>query len=216
MSINKSYAVFGLGRFGMAAARELVKSGAEVLAVDSDSAIVDAASKKIPVCKCADVTDPEVINRLGIGSFDVVIIAMAERLEESILALTLCKDAGVGHVIVKCADEMKQRILLRAGADEAIIPEKEYGARLARNLVSAGFAEMVELSDDISMVEIDVKKDWAGKSLAELNLRKKYGINVVAIRKADKVDINADPAAALSEDMTLVVVADTAKLRKLK
>ena len=107
MSINKSYAVFGLGRFGMACARELVKNGVEVLAIDNNIDRVDAAAKKIPVVKCADITNPEIIERLGIGSFDVVIIAMAKNLEASIVAVTLCKDAGVKRVIVKCADEMK-------------------------------------------------------------------------------------------------------------
>lgn len=216
MSINKSYAVFGLGRYGTAVACELVKGGAEVLAVDIDRDRVDAAAQRIPVCKCADITDPEVIKRLGISNIDVVIIAMAENLEASILAATLCKDAGVERVIVKCADEMKQRILLRAGADDAIIPEKESGIRLAKNLVSAGFAEMVELSDDISMVELDVRKEWIGKSLIELNLRRKYGINVVAMRKGERISLDFDPSAAFEEGTTLVVIADTAKLHKLK
>lgn len=216
MSIDKSYAVFGLGRFGSAIARELVKNGVEVLAVDRDSGIVDAASKTIPVCKCADITDPEVIKKLGVSNIDVVIIAMAENLEASILAVTLCKDVGVERIIVKCADEMQQRILLRVGADEAIIPEKQSGIHLAKNLISAGFAEMVELSDEISMVELSVKNEWIGKSLVELNLRRKYGINVIAIRKDGRVELNADPAAALDADMSLVVIADTAKLRKLR
>lgn len=216
MSINKSYAVFGLGRYGTALARELVGSGAEVLAVDIDSSRVDAAAAYIPVCRCADITDPEVIKRLGISNVDVVVIAMAESLEASILALTLCKDAGVERVIVKCADEMMQRIVMRVGADDAVIPEKESGIRLAKNLVSAGFTDMVDLSDDISMVEVDVRKEWVGKTLIDLNLRKKYGLNVVAVRNGDKVNINVDPSTSLEADMTLVVIADTAKLCKLK
>ncbi len=216
MSINKSYAVFGLGRYGTALARELVGSGAEVLAVDIDSSRVDAAAAYIPVCRCADITDPEVIKRLGISNVDVVVIAMAESLEASILALTLCKDAGVERVIVKCADEMMQRIVMRVGADDAVIPEKESGIRLAKNLVSAGFTDMVDLSDDISMVEVDVRKEWIGKTLIDLNLRKKYGLNVVAVRNGDKVNINVDPSTSLEADMTLVVIADTAKLYKLK
>lgn len=216
MSINKSYAVFGLGRYGTALARELVKNGAEVLAVDIDSSRVDAAASYIPVCKCADITDPEVIKRLGVSNIDVVVIAMAENLEASILAVAFCKDVGVERVIVKCSNEMMQRIVMRVGADDAVIPEKESGIRLAKNLVSDGFTDMADLSDNISMVEVNVKKEWIGKTLIELNLRKKYSLNVVAVRNGDKVNINIDPSMPLDADMTLVVIADTAKLRKLK
>ena len=103
MSIYKSYAVFGLGRFGYAVAKELSQSGAEVLAVDANEAVVNAVSGEIPLCKCADVTDPEVLDRLGIAGFDVVIVAMANSLEASVLTTTLCKELGVKTVIAKVA-----------------------------------------------------------------------------------------------------------------
>ena len=103
MSINKTYAVFGLGRYGTAVARELVKSGAEVIAVDRDERLVAAAAPFVPVCKCADVTDPEVIGQLGIANVDVVIVAMASSLEAAVMTTMLCKEAGVPSVIVKCA-----------------------------------------------------------------------------------------------------------------
>ncbi len=216
MSINKNYAVLGLGRYGMAVAQELVNSGAEVLAVDIDQLTVNNAALSIPVCKCADVTEPEVIKQLGISNIDVVIVAMGGNLESAVLAVTLCKEAGVPTVIAKCGNEMHRKILYRIGADEVIIPEKESGVRLARNLVSAGFAEMIELSDAVSMVELDVRKEWLGKSLMELSLRRKYGINVVAVRRGDEVITSLDPAMPLDKDMTLIVIAETAKLQKLK
>jgi trk system potassium uptake protein TrkA len=103
MSISKSYAVFGLGRYGRAVAEELVNNGAEVLAVDIDQTRVDSAVDTIPVCKCADITEPEVIKRLGIANIDVVIIAMAGNLESSVMAVALCKEAGVKNVIAKCS-----------------------------------------------------------------------------------------------------------------
>ena len=122
MSINKTYAVLGLGRYGRAVAEELVKNGAEVLAVDVDQNNVNSAIETIPVCKCADITEPETIKRLGISNVDVVIIAMASNLESSVMAVTLCKEAGVKTVIVKCGNEMHRRILSRIGADKVIIP----------------------------------------------------------------------------------------------
>ena len=124
MSIHKTYAVLGLGRYGKAVAEELVKSGAEVLAVDIDQNNVNSAIETIPVCKCADITEPETIKRLGISNIDVVIVAMANNLEASVMAVMLCKEAGVSTVIAKCSNEMHQKILRRIGADKVIIPEK--------------------------------------------------------------------------------------------
>ena len=216
MSINKTYAVLGLGRYGKAVAEELVNNGAEVLAVDIDPNNVNNAIETIPVCKCADITEPEAMRRLGISNMDVVIIAMASNLEASVMALTLCKEAGVPTVIVKCGNEMHQKILNRVGADKVIFPEKESGTRLAKNLLTSGFAEMIELSNDVSMVEINVKEEWVGKSLVELSLRRKYSINVVAVRNGDTISTTIDPALPLEQGMELIVIASTSKLKKLK
>ena len=215
MSTNKSYAVFGLGRYGTAVATELVRSGAEVMAVDRNEKLVAAAAVDIPVCKCADVTDPEVIEQLGIRNIDVVIIAMAENLEASVMTVMLCKEAGVPEVIVKCGDEMHRKILFKVGADKVVFPENDSGIRLAKNLLSAGFIDMVELTRDVAMVEIDVKPEWVGKSLIELNLRKKYSINIVAEKKGDEVSTFVNPEEPLSADTRLVVIANTSKLQKL-
>ena len=152
MKAKKTYAVFGLGRYGMAVARELAESGIEVMAVDIDQKIVNDAAAYLPLCKCADVTDAEVISRLGIGNIDTVIICMANNLEASVMAVTLCKEAGVKNVIAKCANEMHQKILLRVGADQVVFPENESGIRLAKNLLSSGFIDMISLSKDVSMV----------------------------------------------------------------
>ena len=216
MAINKNYAVFGLGRYGLSVAKELVANGAEVLAVDSDENIVNDMVHELPICKCADVTDSDVIEQLGISNMDIVIIAMASRLETSVMATTLCKEAGVPMVIVKCANEMHQKILSRVGADKVVIPEQESGIRLAKNLLSSDFVDIIDLSENISMVEYDVKPDWVGKNLIDLNLRKKYAMNVVAIKKKDEVSIDVNPEMPLTEDMKLIIVADTNKLKKIK
>ena len=178
MKIKKSYAIFGLGRYGMAVAKELIENGQEVIAVDTNQKIVNDAAAYLPVCKCADVTDAEVISRLGIGNIDTVIICMASNLEASVMAITLCKEVGVKTVIAKCANEMNKKIMLRVGADQVVFPENESGIRLAKNLLSSGFVDMISLSKDVSVVEIDVKNEWIGKNLIELNLRKKFGFNI--------------------------------------
>ena len=216
MGIKQSYAVFGLGRYGKAVAKELVENGAEVLAVDIDENIVNDAIAEIPYCKCADVTDADVIKKLGIASIDVVIIAMATNLEASVMATMLCKELGVKTVIAKCSSEMNYKILSKVGADRVVFPESESGIRLAKNLLSSGFVDMIELSKDVSMIELDVKPEWVGKSLLELNLRRKYSINVVAITQANEVSVNIDPEKPLEKSMKLIVIANVAKLSKLK
>ena len=216
MSMKKTYAVFGLGRYGIAVARELVANGVEVIAVDADERIVNAAADELPICKCADITDPDVIRQLGISNVDVVVIAMANNLEASVMAVTLCKEIGVKTVIAKCANEMHQKILTRVGADKVVFPENESGIRLAKNLLSSGFVDIVSLSKNVSMIELDVRQEWVGRNLIELNLRKNYSVNVVAIRKGDTVSVDIDPHAPLKADDNLIVIANPEKLAKLK
>jgi len=215
MKAKKTYAVFGLGRYGRAVARELVDNGMEVIAVDADQRIVNDAAAYLPVCKCADLTDPEVISRLGISNIDTVIVCMASNLEASVMAIMFCKEMGVKNVIAKCANEMQQRIFLRVGADKVVFPENEAGVRLAKNLVSSDFIDMISLSKDVSIIEIDVKDEWRGKNLIALDLRKKYGFNIVAIKKGEEVNVNINPEQPLEAETTLIVIANIAKLKKL-
>ena len=216
MSLKQSYAVFGLGRYDLAVARELVAGGAEVLAVDQSESIINSLTAEIPLCKCADVTDGDVLRQLDIGSFDTVIIAMAGSLEATVMATMLCKELGVKTVIVKCANEMHQKILSRVGADQVVFPETESGVRMAKNLLSAGFVDLLEISRDVSMVEVSVQPEWVGKSLLELNLRRKYGINIVAIREGGTVSVTIDPEKPLSKEARLLVIGNTARMGKLK
>lgn len=216
MKTDKTYAVFGLGRYGSAVAKELVNNGAEVLAVDANQNIVNSVILDIPFCKCADVTDAEVLRQLGIANIDVVIVAMANSFEASVMSVMLCKELGVKTVIAKCANETHKQILLKVGADKVVFPESESGIRLAKNLLSSGFVDVIELSNDVSLIELDVRDEWVGKTLVELNLRKKYAINVVAIRCENDLQISVDPNMKLSKNMQLVVIMNKSKLNKLK
>ena len=162
------------------------------------------------------MTDPDVLRQLDIGNVDVVIVAIAGSLEATVMATMLCKELGVETVIAKCSNEMHQKILSRVGADQVVFPESESGSRLAKNLLSAGFVDLLELARDVSMVEIRVQPEWVGKNLLELNLRRKYGINVVAIRLNGEVIINIDPEKPLSKEARLLVIGNPARLGKLK
>ncbi len=215
MKEKKSFAVFGLGRYGMAVAEELVKAGADVLGVDQDEARVNAAALLLPVCKCANATDRDVMKQLGVRNVDVAIVAMAGKLEDSILVTMLCKEAGIPFIIAKCANDLHGEILARVGADKVVYPERDSGVRLAKNLLSAGFVDMIELSDSAAVLEIEPSRAWLGKSLRELELRRKHKLNVVAIRRGERVDVQIDPEAPLTESERLVVIADPAALKDL-
>lgn len=216
MSIHQTYAVLGLGRYGRAVAKELAASGADIIAVDIDESVVNDLVSVIPICKCADITDAEAMRQLGIANIDVAVIAMASNLEASVMAIMLCKEAGVKTVIAKCANEMHRKILSKVGADKVVLPEYDSGIRLAKNILSSGFMDIIELSKDVSMVELDVRPEWVGKTILELSLRRKYSINIVAICEDTRVSINIDPEKVLTKDMKLIVIANTAKLSKLK
>lgn len=216
MSIHKTYAVFGLGRYGSAVARELAESGAEVIAVDIEEKRVEELAAQLPICKCADVTDPEVLSQLGIKNVDAAIVAMAEALEASVMTTMLLKELGVEQVIVKASNPMHRAIFEKVGADKVIEPEKESGIRLAKSLLSAGFTDVADLSDNISIVEMDVRNEWVGKTLSELELRRKYSINVVALCDGSNVEIATDPHKRLETDMKLIVIADKKNINRFK
>lgn len=215
MSKEKTYAVFGLGRYGVAVAKELVAHGAEVIAVDINEVIVNDMSSDIPICKCADVTDPEAVKQLGIANVDIVVVSMASNLEASVMAIMLCRELGVEKIIAKCANEIHRKILNRVGADVVVLPESDSGERMAKNLLSSGFVDIIELSQNVSMVELDVKAEWTGKSILELDFRKKYDMNIIAIRSEKEVCTSIKPNMVLRADMKLIVVVNTSRLSNL-
>lgn len=213
--MKKSYAVFGLGRYGTTVVKELIKNGADVLAVDMDESVIENAKNTIPICKCADVTNIDVLTQLGVANIDTVIVAMANHLEESVMAVMLCKELGVPNVVVKAATEFNKKILLKVGADRVVIPEYESGVRLAKEVLHSGFVDVVDLSSKISIIELEVKDEWVGKNLIELDLRKKYSLNVVAIRANGEVTVAVDPNMPLSREMLLLVIADVSNIKKI-
>jgi len=216
MGINKSYAIFGLGRYGRAVAKELVDNGAEVIAVDRNSKIVEDLVGEFPVCKCADITDSEVIKQLGISNIDTVVIAIASNFEASVMATMLCKEAGVNRVIVKCACETHRTILEKVGADIVVLPENESGIRLAKNILSSGFIDIADISNDISIVELNAKPGWIGKNLRELELRKNYSINIIALNRNGNIEIAIQPDTIVEENTKMIVVANKKDIDDLK
>ncbi len=212
---NKSFAVLGLGKFGRSTVEELVRAGAEVMAVDNDEEKVKKISVIAAYAMQADVRDSEAMQELGLSNMDGVIVAMTGSLDASIMATIMAKEEGVPYVLAKAQDEVHERILKRVGADKGIIPERESAARVARNMISGNFLDFIELSERVRMVELSVKPEWMGYSLCELDLRKKYSLNVMAIRSEGELVTNIDPEEKLTADMTLLVTIDKKDLARL-
>ncbi|MBQ8815661.1 MAG: TrkA family potassium uptake protein [Lachnospiraceae bacterium] len=195
-----SYAVIGMGRFGSAVAKELARSGADVLAIDANEERVRSIAEHVTHAVKADITDADTVAALGLGNMDAVVVAMTRSMDASILATISAKENGAKYVIAKAMDEMHAKILTKVGADKVIVPEKESGVRIARNLMNGNFLDFYELSDRISMVEIAVKKEWIGQNLRQLDFRREYGVNVIAYEAEGKETIvNIPPDMPFSE-----------------
>ena len=213
--MNKSFAVIGLGRFGESIATELANAGADVLAVDIDKDRVRALADIVTCAVTVDIRDTEAMESLGLSNMDAVIIAVTQSLDISILATIYAKECGVPYVVAKSKDEIHTRILKKIGADKIIIPERETGIRIARHLLTGNIINLVELSDTIRMIEIDIRPEWAGHTLRELDLRKKEKINVIALRSNGELEVSPDPDKMLTSDITMLITIDKKTLNKL-
>ena len=211
--MKKSFAVLGLGKFGMSVARELSRAGAEVLAVDIDKEMVNEVADEVTCAMCADVCDTDTMETLGLSNMDGVVVAITGNLNASVMATILSKEAGVPFVLAKAEDDIHTKILKKVGADKVIIPERESGIRTARHILSSNIVDFIELSRNICLIEEEVKEEWIGKNLKELNLRQKHKMNVVALRKGEEVIVNISPDKPLEKGMRLMVIMDRKDLK---
>ena len=212
---EKSYAVIGLGQFGMSVAETLAESDCDVLAIDAREENIQEIADKVTYAVRADVREPEVLRTLGVQNVDVAVIAVAENMEASIMATMQAKDLGVPYVLAKAMNALHGKILEKIGADRVIYPEQSMGLRVARNLMSGGFLDVFELSTEFSMAEFPVPTEWIGKSLQELQLRESHDINIIAIKVGDDVEINLDPVKPLEADWHLMAIGKNKVLERL-
>jgi len=213
---TKTFAVLGLGRFGMGVADELMDRGAEVLVVDRDERLIEENARKYTQAVIADLSDADEIRQLGLGSMDAVIVAMSENLEASIMCVMMAKESGVHRVIAKAGNKRKGEILKKVGADQIVFPEQESGTRAAFQLMFHDVLRFFDLTSDLVIVEMEPRREWCGKTLYELDLRKRYGINVIAFRKGDKVfDVSSEKTMVQKEE-TLLIVTKKENLDKLE
>ena len=204
---QKAFAVLGLGSFGMGAANELMERGAEVLVVDRNERLIEENAKRFTQAVIADLTDPEAIGQLGLGSMDAVIVDMSQDLEASIMCVMVAKEKGVHRVIAKAENKRKSDILKKVGADQIVFPEQESGTRTAFQLMFPDILRFFDLSSDLVIVEMQPREEWCGRTLLELELRKKHGINVIAFRRGDKVyDVRSESDMIQSGESMLIVM----------
>jgi len=212
----KSFVVVGCGRFGSAVAETLYNLGNEVLAIDGDEEVIEAISGHVTHAVQADVMDENVMRELGIRNFDVAVISIASNLEASILATIIVKDLGVKKVVAKAQSEIHGKVLRRIGADKVIFPERDMGVRVAHNLSSKGIIDFIELSPEYSIMEIQSVKQWTGKSLAQLRLRNKYGINVMAIKRGSDINVSPGPDDVICDGDILLALGSISDMARIE
>lgn len=204
----KSYVVIGLGLFGSCVARQLCGLGSEVLAIDMDAELVQAISGDVTNAVVADAQDKEVLKALGVGNCDCAVVAIGDDLGASVLATMNLKELGVPYIVCKAHDSTHRKVLEKLGADKVVIPEREVAEKLAHSLSSPNVLEFIELSKDYGIVEVPAPKAWAGKSIVQLNVRAKLGVNIIAVESGENVNVAPSAQYVVKKDDILVVLGD--------
>ena len=213
---TKQYAVIGLGRFGSSVALTLARAGYEVLAIDSHEERAQQISDEVTHVAVADTTDESALKALGLRNFDVVVVAIGEDIQANVLTTLLLKELGAKHIVAKARNELHGKMLQKIGADRVVYPERDMGTRVAHNLVSTNVLDYIELSPNLSLVEITAPQALVGKSLIQSNLRAKYEINVVAIKRDTTLLVPPDPMEKIQSGDILLVVGNNDGLQILE
>ncbi len=208
--MKKTYVVIGLGRFGTAIASRLYALGNEVLAIDTDAAKVQHAEPFVTYAVIGDARDEEVLKSLGVKNYDCAVVAIGKDLATSVIVTLNLKDLNIPVVICKATDEIQKKAL------EKVVPEREMGVKLAQALTSSSVLDFIELSSDYGIAEVAVPEKWVGKTLRELNLRAKYGTNIIAIRDGASISVTPDADLPLKSENVLVAVGRNEQLSGLQ
>ena len=225
----KQFAVIGLGRFGSSVAKTLSEKGCQVLAVDINEDAVQDISELVTQAVCLDATDEKALRSVGIENVDVAVVGMGNNLESSILTTLILKEVGIKDIVAKAVSEDHRKVLLKVGATKVVAPERDMGARLANTLISPEIVEHIDLSADSSIVELIPPKEFIDKTLQELDVRKKFGLNVIAVKRKlrvvnkngeaveeAKINISPEPVDVIREGDLLIVVGANIKIEEFK
>ncbi|OKL37265.1 potassium channel family protein [Domibacillus mangrovi] len=207
--MKKEFVVIGLGRFGSSICRELSEQGMEVMAIDRDEGRVNEFASIASHAVVADTTDESVLKSLGIRNFDHVIVAIGDDIQSSILTTLMLKEVGVKKVTAKAQNDYHEKVLLKIGADQVVHPERDMGRRIANNIVSNNVLDYLELSDEHSITEIIANEVLAGNTIIDLDIRARYGINIVAIKRGKEIIVSPQADAPIMvNDILIIIGAD--------
>lgn len=212
---KKQYVVIGLDRFGRSVAMTLESNGCMVLAIDNDQKKINQISEYVTSAICLDITDEESTKELGLKNFDAAIISFASNLEAATLATMFIKEEGVPYVIAEAYDRVQGRVLEKVGVDKVVYSESEMGVHLANSLAFDRLIDTIELSSDYTIAELELPSSWIGKNLIELNLRKKFDVNVIALKRDNHIDITPVADMPLKKGDILMIIGKNEVIKKL-
>ena len=211
----KTVLLIGLGRFGRHIAAELYNLGHEIIAVDKNEERVNDILPLVTNAQIGDSTNYEFIKSLGINNYDVCIVAIGDNFQSSLETTALVKDLGAKFVVARANRDVHAKFLLRNGADEVVYPEKQIAKWAAIRYSSNHILDYIELEDGHAMVEVSVPKSWLGKSIGQIDIRKKYDLNIIAVKQNGKMSVSVTPDTVLTQDKSLFVLGEQRKLQKL-
>lgn len=212
----KSFVVIGLGRFGTETAKCLYQQGCEVLVIDNSGELVQSVSDDVTQAVVGDARDKDVLRALGVKDFDCAVVAIGDSLADSVLATMNLKELGVPYIVCKAHDDTHRQVLLKLGADRVVIPEKENAARLAKSLSSHNVLDYIELSEDYGIIDLPAPTSWHNKSLIELNVRAKLGLNILAIKRQGDITVSPSADFRIEQGDIVVVLGDTDALKAVQ
>lgn len=212
----KQFIVIGLGRFGQSVAKTLFDMGYDVLAVDDDETIVQEIADSVTHAVAMDATDEYALRTLGIRNFDIAVVSIGTNIQSSIMVTLNLKEAGVKKVVAKATNDMHAKLLTKIGADRVILPEMDMGIRVAHNLVSANILDFIELSPDYSIIEVTAPLQWMDRDIKTLDVRAKYGINIMAIKSEDDINISPSATDKIKPGDILVIIGSINDLSKIE
>ncbi|SDS21580.1 trk system potassium uptake protein TrkA [Paenibacillaceae bacterium GAS479] len=213
---KKQFAVVGMGRFGSSVAQSLSEMGFEVLAIDSDEDRIQEIASTVTHAVSADTTDEEALRAIGVRNFDVVVVAIGEDIQASILTTLILKDLGVPYLIVKAQNELHGKVLSKIGADRVVYPERDMGLRVAHHLISPSVLDFIELTPEHGIIEIEAPDAMIGRTLKQLDLRARHQCNVLGIKNNGKMDITPSPDHVIGREDVLVIVGSNKDILRLE
>lgn len=210
----KNILLIGLGHFGKHIAMELNQLGHEVMAIDDNEEKVNDVLPYVTNAQIGDSTDPDFLKSLGIRNFDVCIVTMSGNFQNSLETTSLLKELGAEFVVSAAKRDVQEKFLLRNGADRVVYPEKQMAKWTAIRYTSDHILDYIEVDDSYAIFEVQVPDNWIGKSIGRIDIRKKYNINILALKEYGKLNMAITPDTVLSSNITLLVLGDYKSLQK--